>query len=99
LPKQIDIARHFGARPHQTHVADNNVNQLRQLVDLASAQKPPQARYAGIFTAGNRAPHSFCVLHHCAKFEKLKRPTSTPDSPLSKHDTSRRIKRDRQGNG
>src|SRR5690606_4366793 len=73
----VEVVQHrVGARPHQGHVAAQHIEQLRQFVQRAAPQQPPDRRDSGIVTGG-LAQRVARVMVHGAELPELDDPASS----------------------
>lgn len=107
-----DFLLHDGARSDEAHLAANDVEDLRELVEARTTEKMPDARDAGIvfefkiplpFFAGLRILREVLretglrVLHHGAKLIAGKRPPIPPDASMRKNHRAGIVDIDRDG--
>src|SRR5262249_48704974 len=96
LFKLFDEDRALWPRPNQTHLAVNDVNQLRQLINPQFANPPAHAGHARILFAGPNRAVRFGVHAHRTKLDDPKRSIVYPDSLLPVEDRPAGIELDRQ---
>ncbi len=82
---QRHVARHFGPRPDQAHVAGDHVDQLRQLVDAIVAQPAAGACDARIGQRGHGRPLCRCIDPHRAQLVDAKDLAVAAHPLLAKH--------------
>src|SRR5262245_39834717 len=67
--------RPFGSRTHQGHFADQDIDQLWELVDRESANQPTEACSTRIVRRRpDRSRLDFCIRPHRAELEHVERP-------------------------
>ncbi len=97
-PKLFDVYRAFRARADQAHLAQQYIDQLRQLVQGDAAQELAYAGAAGIVLGGPTWPVLFRVRAHGAELEAPERPGVQPHPFLGIKDRAGRISPDEASN-
>src|SRR5262245_26847051 len=95
LFKLFDEDRALWPRPNQTHLAVNDVNQLRQLINPQFADPPAHVGHARIRFAGPNRAVRFGVHAHRTKLDDLKSGVVDSDSLLPVEDWPAGIELDR----
>src|SRR5439155_17827711 len=77
------LGGHPGPRSYDTHISDENVDQLRNFVESPKAQQAPDARDARIIRRdGEPVPDRLSPQNHRAKFVAAKRSAIFADTIL-----------------
>src|SRR5918998_4122634 len=83
----LDLVRKRRPRPDEAHVAAQDVEQLRQLVDRQTAKYAADARYAGVALVHcPTRPARFGADDHRPELEELELAAATTDAPLAIQD-------------
>ena len=82
VAKFVDIVRLFRAWPHQAHFADEDINQIRKLVDVNAPQKASQARLSRVVVHGPSRSRALGVRAHRAKLDHLEGPPVQLEAPV-----------------
>src|SRR5581483_5969087 len=80
--EMLDEARDLRTRPHQTHLAAHDIEQLRQFVYLVVPQYPPDGRDPVIIRSRDRRAAAICAMIHGTELEDGERTSITPDTLL-----------------
>src|SRR5882672_3399343 len=91
LLELLDELRALRARPYQTHLAPQDVEKLRGLIDAKLADDPPDSRHARVVLAGPDRAVSFGVGSHRAELEDPEPTPMQPDALLRIDDRPRRF--------
>ena len=79
----VHVVTHLWTRPHQTHVPNEDINQLRQLIQLILADVIPRTRHARI-TPTNRHQRTLVAAYtHTAELEDTEIPVPAPHTHLA----------------
>ena len=85
--EQLDELRPFGARPDDGHVAAENVQQLRKLVQVRPPQQPADTRRARVAGTGpDRTAAALRVGAHRPELVDREQPPALADPGLPEHD-------------
>ena len=95
---ELDEVRIFRTRPDQVHVADENIEKLRQLVELGPAQELAQARNPRVTLDGQPRTHQVGAVDHRPELVDEEGLTETTDAALAKEDRPRRVELDQHRN-
>jgi hypothetical protein len=97
LRETLHVARHLGARPDEAHVADEDVPELGQLVELEAAEHAADAGDARVAAGRHLGPAR--RLPHRAELQDAERPPAPAGADLpEEHRAGRRqLHRDRRG--
>ena len=63
LAVHLSMGEHVGTRPHDTHVADEHIEELRQLVDIVFPDKVAERELAGVVLGGLFAVRILVDVH------------------------------------
>ena len=94
----LDFARPQRPRAHKTHIAGQNIPELRQLVHRGRAQQLPHTRDAAVVLGSLHGPsRRFCVGNHGPEFQRLEDASTPPDARLAKEHGSPVLEPDGDG--
>ena len=85
----VGIAGHVGARPHEAHLSDEDVDQLCEAVYLAVAQPVAYARDARVVGSGDRV--AFRLVNHGAELTDSERFATFSDASLHEENRTFRV--------
>src|SRR5699024_3047152 len=67
------VLQKFRPGTNQTHFPQENLSQLRTLIQLCFSEKISDSCYATIMQGGCPTPYLICVFYHASKFTSFKR--------------------------
>src|SRR5690242_15579467 len=85
----------FRPRPDKTHFTAQNINHLRQLVEVSLSQQPTDLSNSRIILSRPLRPSAFRTHSHATEFQKLKRLPHPAHPLLPKNYRPGRLKSDR----
>jgi hypothetical protein len=82
----LNVGRHFWPGPNKAHIAGNDIDELRQLINLHYPERPPEWQEARIIACRGGSPKLVRVLDHGAKLAHPNRMPAFPNPNPSVQD-------------
>ena len=93
----LDVTGDLGAGADEAHLANEDIPELRQFIELEFAEEPAQAGDARVAVPGHTGACFLRIHRHGPEFEDEKGLAPLPDSQLTKEDRAGVGELDRQG--